>query len=99
MAMLAGRVAAWQHGRTFETDTPEELETVYNSEDLPISHIEDEFSQARHYLGQAVRHLVRAANVADPYGQAQMIDELVNHLDDDFDSQMTKVMKRLKEGA
>ena len=92
-------MAAWQLGRSYETDTAEKLEEVYNAEDLPISCIESEFSLAKHFLGQAVAHLIRAANLADPYGRAKPIDDLVELIDDDVDDRMNKAIRKLKEGT
>lgn len=99
---LAGDVVgtpAWQRGRSFETDTAQVLEQQYAAEDLPISRVESQFNEAQFHIGQAVRHLIRAADEADPYGCAQQIDDLVNELDDDFCCRMSRVLKKLKEGA
>ena len=91
--------AAWQMGRSFETDTAKELEEAYNAEDIPISRIESEFNQAKHLISQAIGHLVRAADIADPYGRAKPIDDLVELLDDNVDERMNKAIRKLKEGA
>ena len=91
----------WQLDRAYETETAQKLEEAYaeGEDDFPISRIESEFSMAKDGIGHAVRHLIRAANEADPYGKAGAIDDLVEKLDEDFDDQMRKVLKKLKEGA
>ena len=102
MTKTAGMVHGtpdWQLDRLFETDTAAELERQYAEEDLPISQVESQFDRAGYHIGQAVDHLIRAADAADPCGRAQIIDDLVNKLDDDFRSEMDKVLKQLKKGA
>lgn len=99
MAMLAGMVSGtpdWQLDRAYETDTAEKLEKAYAADDFPIDRVEDNFTQAKRHIRQAVRYLILAADTADPYGKAQPIDDLVNKLDDDFDDEMRKVLKKLK---
>ena len=91
-------MAAWQIGRSFETDTPETLERAY-SDDIPMTIIEDNFSQVRRYLCKAVMYLIRAAKEADPYVRANPIDDLIEKLDDSIPDELNRVMKKLKEGA
>lgn len=87
----------WQLDRMFETDTAEMLEKAYaDDDDFPFSHIESEFSTARYFIGQAVVHLVRAANYADPYNKETPIDDLIDKLEDKFESEMDAVLKKLK---
>ena len=89
----------WQKDRMFGTDTEEILEDVYAEDDLPLSDIQSEFCTATYHLGQAVVHLIRAANEAEKYGKHKSIDELIEKLDDDIPYEMSQILKRLKEGA
>lgn len=89
----------WQLDRMYETDTARKLEQIYAEDDLPVSSIESEFSRAKYFIGQAVVHIVRAANEAEKYGRAEMIDDLIEKLDDDFRDEMDQVIRKLKEGA
>ena len=88
----------WQLDRAYETETARKLEEAYaeGEEDFPISRIESEFSMAKDGISHAVRHLIRAADCADPFGKAQPIDDLIEKLDEDFDDEMRKVLKKLK---
>ena len=98
----AGDVVAtpdWQLDRMYETDTERELERQYAEDDFPVSYVADEFSMAKHELGQAVQHLIRAANLAEKYGKHQKIDELIEKLDDDIPWEMDKLIKQWKEGS
>lgn len=102
MARTAGMCKGtpdWQLDRMYETDTARILEKVYAEDDFPISSVKSEFSRASHYLGQAVEHLIRAANLAEKYGKHEQIDELIKKLDDDIPYEMSQVLKQLKEGA
>lgn len=90
---------AWQLDRIYETETAEMLEQYYGQDDFPVSQVESKFSQARYLIGQAVVQLCNAASVADPYGKAKPIDDLISELDDDFCFKMSKVLDKLKEGA
>ena len=83
----------------YETDTEQVLERVYADDDFPISSVKSEFSMASHYLGQAVMHLIRAANQAKKYGKHKQIDELIEKIDDDIPYEMSQILKHLKEGA
>jgi len=89
----------WQLDRMYETDTANVLEKVYAEDDFPISSVKSEFSMATHFLGQAVVHLIRAANEAEKYGKHKQIDELIEKLDDDIPYEMNQILKHLKEGA
>lgn len=89
----------WQLDRMYETDTERVLEKVYAEDDFPISSVKSEFSIASHHLGQAVVHLIRAANEAEKYGRNKQIDDLIEKLDDDIPFEMSQILKRLKEGA
>ena len=86
----------WQLDRAYETETAQKLEEAYAEDDFPYHMVEDEFSMAKEGISHAVRHLIRAANYADPYGKAQPIDDLIEKLDEDFDDEMRKVLKKLK---
>ena len=86
----------WQADRMYETDTAAMLEKAYAEDDFPFSNVESEFSTARYFIGQAVCHLVRAANYADPYGKADPIDDLIDRLEDGYESDMDAVLKKLK---
>ena len=102
MAMLAGMtkvVPDWQLDRAYETETAEKLEQVYAASDLPIDFIESQFAEARRHIRQAVGFLIVAADKADKYGLAQPIDDLITKLDDDYDDELRKTLKKLKEGA
>ena len=106
MTMTASGTAAWQQGRTFGTDTAERLEELYDEnvelypeDQFPISQIQSEFSRASYFLGQAVDHLIRAANEAEHWHRHKKIDELIEKLDDDFSYEMSQVLRQLKEGA
>lgn len=89
----------WQLDRMFETDTDKVLEKVYAEDDFSISSVKSEFNMATHYLGQAVVHLIRAANEAEKYGKNKQIDVLIEKLDDDIPYEMSQILKHLKEGA
>lgn len=91
--------ADWQVDRMYETDTAQVLEKVYAEDDFPVSSVKSEFSRASHYLGQAVEHLIRAANLAEKYGKQKPVDELIEKLDDDIPYQMSQILKQMKEGA
>lgn len=102
MGKTAGMVSgipAWQRDRMFETETAEDLEQIYSDEDFPVSSIADEFGTAKYYIGQAVRHIIRAANEAEKYGRNKPIDELIEALDDEYCDRMDSVLRKLKEGA
>lgn len=109
MTMTAGAAKgapAWQQGRTFGTDTEERLEELYDEDvelypedQFPISVIRSEFSRATYFLGQAVDHLIRAANEAEHWHRHQQIDALIEKLDDDFSYEMSQVLKQLEVGA
>ncbi len=86
----------WQLNRAYETETAEMLEKAYAEDDFPSSIVESEFSMAKYFIGQAVVHLIRAANYAEPYGKDAPIDGLIQKLDDDFDYEMDIVLKKLK---
>lgn len=101
MAMLAGMVSGtpdWQLDRAYETDTAEALEKAYAEDDFPVSHVADEFGMAKYEIGQAVVHIVRAANIADKYGKADPIDDLIEKLEN-FEDEMNTVLRRYREGA
>ena len=86
----------WQLDRMYETETAEMLEKAYADDDFPFSIVKDEFSMARHFIGQAVVHLVRAANYAEPYHKDSPIDDLIDRLEDKFEWDMDMVLKKLK---
>lgn len=98
-AGMVNGVPDWQLDRAYETETAEMLEKAYAEDDFPISSIESEFAIAKHFIGQAVDHLIRAANEAEHYGRNQQIDDLIEKLDDDIPSLMNGVILKLKEGA
>lgn len=101
MAGMAQGTPDWQLDRMYETDTAERLEKAYAEDDFPVSSVESEFSMAKRFLGQAVVHLVRAANEAEKYGgesKAKPIDDLIGQLDDDIPYQMDKVIERYRKG-
>ena len=97
-AGMANGTPDWQLDRMFETDTERVLERQY-ADDFPIAIVQSEFDMARHHLGQAVVHLIRAAEQADHFGKAKPIDDLIEKLDDDFPFEMRQIVKKLKEGA
>lgn len=87
----------WQLDRMYETETAEALERAYADDDFPFSSIESEFSTARYFIGQAVVHLARAANYAEPYCKDGPIDELIDRLDDQFEWDMNRTLEGLKK--
>lgn len=100
MIKTAGMVQGtpdWQLDRAYETETAEMLEAAYQDDQFPFYSIESSFSEARYYIGQAVEHLSRAAEEAAEYGEADPIDALIEKLDDDFRSEMSAVLRKLKE--
>ena len=102
MVKTAGMVQGtpdWQLDRMYETETAEMLEKAYAEDDFPVSGIEDDFSIAKYHIGQAVRHMIRAANLAEKYGREKKMDELIEVLDDEYMDRMDRVMRELKEGA
>lgn len=90
-------VAEWQRGRSFETDTPEVLEMTHM--DIPVQSVESEIGTANYFIGQAVSHLVRAAEILDPVTEKNPLDDLIWELDDDFREKLGNVIKKLEEGA
>lgn len=89
----------WQLDRMYENQLDLDQAREYAEDDFPVSYVADEFSMATHELGQAVMHLIRAANLAEKYGKHQKIDELIEKLDDDIPWEMSQILKQLKEGA
>lgn len=88
----------WQLDRMYETETERKLEKImFSDDDFPITIIESDFTQAQRYLDQAVRKLCEAAKLADPYGKADKIDDLINKLEDGFSYDMYKALQDLKE--
>lgn len=97
-AGMAQGTPDWQLDRMYETDTAEMLEKAYAEDDFPFSSVESEFSTARYFLGQAIVHLVRAANYAEPYHKDAPIDDLIDKLEDKFEWDMDRVLDKLKKG-
>lgn len=67
-------------------------------DDFDFSMVESEFNEAKMHINQAIRFLIRAADVADQYGVAKPIDKLIDTLDDDFGMDMERAIKKLKDG-
>lgn len=86
MTITAGMVRGtpdWQLDRAYETDTAERLERFMNSDDdFPRSNIASQMNAADGLISQAISAMCRAADLADPYGKAQPIDELTERLED-----------------
>lgn len=68
----------------------------YGEDDFDVSMIESEFNEAKFHINQAIRFLIRAADVAEKYGKAQPIDRLVEKLDDGISYEMDQVLKKFK---
>ena len=68
----------------------------YEEDDFDVSMIESEFNEAKFHINQAVRFLIRAADVAEKYGKAKPIDRLIEKLDDGFSYEMEQVLKKFK---
>lgn len=101
MVKTAGMVHGtpdWQLDRMYETETAQILEAQYAADDFPVSSIESEFDIAKHFIGQALDHLIRAANEAEHYGKEKPIDDLIEKLDDGIRCQMDKIIRDFREG-
>ena len=68
----------------------------YGEDDFDVSMIESEFNEAKFHINQAIRFLIRAADVAEKYGKAKPIDRLIEKLDDGFSYEMEQVLKKFK---
>ena len=68
----------------------------YGEDDFDASMIESEFNEAKFHINQAIRFLIRAADVAEKYGKAKPIDRLIEKLDDGFSYEMEQVLKKFK---
>ena len=68
----------------------------YGEDGFDYSMVESEFNEAKFHINQAIRFLIRAADVADKYGKAQPIDRLVEKLDDGISFEMDQVLKKFK---
>ena len=86
MTVTAGMVRGtpdWQLDRDYESETAEMLEKHFNSEDdFPRSNVTGQMSKADGFLGQAISAMCRAADLADGFGKADPIDELIRRLED-----------------
>jgi len=69
----------------------------YGEDDFDYSMVESQFNEAKFHINQAIRFLIRAADVADKYGKAQPIDGLIDKLDDDFSFEMEQVITRYRK--
>ena len=69
----------------------------YGEDGFDYSMVESEFNEAKFHINQAIRFLIRAADVAVKYGKEKPIDGLIDRLDDSFGCEMEKVIKKLKE--
>ena len=73
----------WQLDRAYETETAEALERFMNTEDdFPASVVVSQLKNADYYIGQALVNLGQAAALADPFGKAQEIDEIIEWTED-----------------
>ena len=68
----------------------------YGDDDFDVSMIESEFNEAKFHINQAIRFLIRAADVAEKFGKAQPIDRLIEKLDDGISFEMDQVLKKFK---
>ena len=68
----------------------------YGDDGFGYSMVESEFNEAKFHINQAIRFLIRAADVAEKYGKAQPIDRLVEKLDDGISYEMDQVLKKFK---
>lgn len=68
----------------------------YGDDEFDVSMIESEFNEAKFHINQAIRFLIRAADVAEKFGKAQSIDRLVEKLDDGISFEMDQVLKNFK---
>ena len=68
----------------------------FGDDDFDVSMIESEFNEAKFHINQAIRFLIRAADVAEKYSKAQPIDRLVEKLDDGISFEMDQVLKKFK---
>lgn len=69
----------------------------YGEDDFDVSMIESEFNEAKFHINQAVRFLIRAADVAERYGKAKPIDRLIEKLDDGLSYEMAKVINKYRK--
>ena len=69
----------------------------YGEDDFDYSMIESQMNEAKFHINQAVRFLIRAADVAEQYGMEKPIDRLIEKLDDGFGYEMTKVIMKYKD--
>ena len=84
ITMEMPRVTAdWQLDRAYETDTAAALERAMNTDDdFPRTDIASDMSDADHFIGQAIQKLCTAADMADKFGKAKELDELIARLED-----------------
>ena len=71
----------WQLDRFYETDTARMLEKAY-AEEPPMYEVTDKIGSADDFLGQAINALCKAADFADEYGKAEVLDDLIAKLED-----------------
>ena len=70
----------WQLARAFELDTEKALEKAYSEDDFPV--IASFFDMADTAMNQVIRHLNRAADLADRHGMEKPIEELIAQLEE-----------------
>lgn len=95
--MEKARIADWQRGRSFGTDTAEVLEKV--QDEFPFSIVESEFSSASYFIGQAVVHIARASEEAERYGMNGPIEQLIEKLDDGIRGEMDELLRKYREAV
>lgn len=85
MVRTAGMVQGtpdWQLDRAYETETAEMLEKVMADDDFPAYEVTDRIANADYHIGQAISLLCKAADIADEYGRAKELDELIERIEE-----------------
>ena len=88
----------WQLDRMYETDTARKLEEAYGADNFPAYEVTDRISNADYHIGQAIDALCRAADIADEYGRAKELDELIARIED-FRCDMNSEKRKLEGKA
>lgn len=68
-----------------------------SEDDFGYSMIESQMNEAKFHINQAIRFLIRAADVADNFGKAKPLDVLIDKLEDDFIFEMEQVITKYKK--